>query len=164
MFPSSAIRVVESSPSRLVIFDPPYYGLGLGLLLVAAISAGLWFLTRSNAGAKGFPWWIPLLVSPFLLGGIGLMTSTTRLVLSAGAGTVKLSSCYFVFVCSNQEFRLGDLQGVRVETSEGFRSLVFLLKSGETFSMGGFSSRAGYYEAEGAINEFLKSNASDGGD
>ena len=155
MLPSSAIRIVESSPSRLVIFDPPYYSLGLALLLGAAFGAALWFLPRSHSNGKGFSWWIPLLVSPFLLGGIGLLTSATRVVLSADEGTVRISSCYFLFYCGNQEFGFGDLQGVRVETSEGYRSLVFLTKSGETFSLGGFSSRAGYYEAEAAINAFL---------
>lgn len=159
MLPSSAIRIIESTPSRLVVWDPPYYGLGIGLLVVAVIGAALWLVPRSQGGERRFSWWLVVVIAPFVLGGLGLLTSHTQVVLSSADNTAKIESRYFLFFHSDRVFPLDQLQRVSVETSEGYRSLAFVLRSGQTFTLGGFMDRPGYYEAEASINNFLASSS-----
>src|SRR5438094_7632681 len=128
MLPSSAIRVVESTPSRLVIIDPPFYTLGIGFLICSIVAAAIWLRPGSSPDQRRFSWWAVVAIGPILLSGIGLLTSTTRIILSAHEGTVKIDRRYFGLFHSGQQFPTGELRQVSVETSEGYRSLVFVLQ------------------------------------
>lgn len=161
MKPSSSIQVHSDAAARtLTVIDPPYVGLGIALVVVGVLSLGIWM---GIAKAKGvsMKWGLLGLVTslPFILGGVGILTSKTTLTLSRDSNQAKIESRYFHFFGDTRTFPLSELQGARVETSEGNRSLVLLLKSGQTLGLTSFSDRDGHYAAEKAINDFVKEEA-----
>jgi hypothetical protein len=152
MFSSSAIHVIEQTGDRLVVTDPPYYTLGwclVGLALVTLVFR--YFVSASSTHLwPGF-----LLAVPFLLAGVGLLTSDTTFTFSRSAGTVVIDKRTFGIVRPVREVPLRNIQSARVETGRNSRRLVLVLESGGTIPMGTLTSQQGQFQAANAINRIL---------
>jgi hypothetical protein len=154
MFPSEAIQVIESSPSRLVILDPPNYAFGVWLLFLAAVALAITVFVARGSGL-GFAV-IPLAFA-LLLGALGsyLATGKTTYTLSREDGLLHIQKCVWGLKRKETALRLADIRRVTVETMKYAHILTVVLKSGESFNLGNGSDRQGYYGATEAINYFL---------
>jgi hypothetical protein len=154
IFPSNAIRVIESSSSRLVILDPPYYGFGVWLFFLAAVTLGVAVLVAHGAGLRFAA--IPLVFALFLAAfGLFGLTGKTTYTLSRGDGLLHIQKYSWGIKRRETRLRLADIRRVTVETWQYSHILTVILNSGESFNLGNGSNRQGYYGAADAINDFL---------
>lgn len=163
MLPSSAIQILESTPSRLHIYCPPNYGMAFGWFIVSMAAALLLVWTRHRAG-KAVGWWW---VVPIFFGSLGvfLMSTFGHVTLSSKDGSFHLNERYLFLIHRDHSYPLKDLQQAVVETNEGGTHLLnFVFGTGEEVPLGpGFMNRSGYYQAANAVNSFLAVASSSGG-
>jgi hypothetical protein len=155
LFPPEAIQVVERSPLRVVIIDPPYYSAGAWILFFA-VCVGL---------AASFLWYrgyLPPLAGMLLLVFLGLsvfglylMTSKRVISLSRTDGILRIEKGAFGMSHPEAAVPLDQIQKAIVENVRFAHSLVVVMKSGQAFSLGGSSDRQGYFGAAEAINALL---------
>jgi hypothetical protein len=156
MFPSSALRVVENTPNRLVIVNPPSYLVGTLFLLVA-----LFLLTATIFGVKNLSLvrraaLCGLLVLPFLLVAVAQLGSGSVAIFDGESRTVTVRTRVMGYPLRSAVVPLADLQRPVVESGRGTRRLVLLLRGGSIVPIGlGHSSQSGQYEAAAAISQFL---------
>jgi len=159
MIPSSAIQVVEQTPTRLVILDPPYYLVG-GLILLVGLVGALQF-GRAFTGGKQVlvsPWLTLLLVSPFVLVGLGLLTSRTVVTLSRDLGNATVDRRIFGLPWLKKEVPLADLRNAEIQRGHRqTKRLALVLRNGSKIGLGAFTNVGGGQEqAAAAINAFLR--------
>lgn len=161
MLPSSAIQIIERTSSRLVVVDPPYYLIGIGLLATWAVSLPVVLAIglKYEVTRKVMPWWL-LGSLPFIVGGLMLCTGKTVLTFSRETGRVSIVRSYLGFSLRPQEIPLDQAAKAVVETARAGRSLVLLTRSGQPIALTSVTDREGYYEAANAINSFLARNPS----
>jgi hypothetical protein len=152
--PFEAIKVIESSPSRLVILDPPNLTFGVWLLFLAAVALGIAILVASSTGLRfaAFPLLFTLLLAVL---GLSLATSKATYTLSREDGLLHIQRYSWGMKKKETLYRLGDIRYVTVETIKYAHILTVILNSGESFNLGNGSNRQGYYGAAEAINNFL---------
>lgn len=157
MLPSSAIQVVERTASKLVVVDPPYYLLGFGFLALCVISLPVAFVIglKYNVIKKVVIWWAVTSL-PFLIAGLAFCTGKTILTFSRDSGNVTVARTYFGIPFRSRQFPLDLPVKAVVETARAGRSLVLLTRAGPPIAVTIFTDRGGYYEAAGAINDFLQ--------
>jgi hypothetical protein len=155
MFPSESIRVLENTPSRVVILDPPNYSFGAYMLFLGLCGAGIaiFLFYRRSLIPLGYM----LVLVAGLLGafGIYLLTNQRLITLSRPDGTLKLEKSAWGLTHVQATISFNTVQRATVETVKYSRMLVVIMKSGESFALGDGSNRDGYYKAENAINDFL---------
>ena len=152
----SGIRVVEQTPERLVVVDPPYYLLG-GFFLLFGLALSVFALPSKQQGQsqQGFDWLALALASPFLLVGWYFLASKATLVVSRETGRMSVVRSYFGFPVRQHEGPLEEARYANVETGKGTRRVVVVLRSGKVVAVGGLTDRKGHYQAAEAINAFL---------
>lgn len=153
MFPSSAIRVLEATSSKLVILDPPNYLLG-GILVGAGVALAIWLL-RGHSNAR----LLLIVLVPIFISGISALTSKTELEFSRDAGTLAIRSLRFGFYHGERLLPLASLRYATVEASRGARRLTLVMTSGSVLYPTGASAREGDYAAANAINDFIGTRA-----
>lgn len=151
MPPFSAIRVIESTPSRLIVSDPPSYLVGVILLLVVILIATLLF--RQRGQSSGVVLWIVLI--PLLIGSLNALTSHAELDFSREKNTLTVKQWRFGVAREIAVVPMDTVRNATVETSRGARRLIVVLNSGRVLTPSSGNVRAGYYEAANAINDFL---------
>jgi hypothetical protein len=151
MFSSSALRVVESTSSRLVIVDPPNYLLGAILLIVGILIGGFLLKFKGQANLR----LMLIVLVPLFIGAIGFVTSSTVVELSKASNNLTISRRRFGFTQSASVTPFSSLRFATVETSRGARRLALITNSGGVLHPSGAAARGGEYEAANAINDFL---------
>jgi hypothetical protein len=156
MFPFSPVQVVEQTPSRLVVVDPPYYLAGICLTAASLLLAAFLWMQVDDADPQGRIGWPALVMAaPFLLIGLLLLTNVTTATLSRASNTLRIDRSYLGMVLRRREFPLSEVRCASVGTDQQTRRLAFVLVSGEEVWLGSFTDRKGYYAAADAINAFL---------
>jgi hypothetical protein len=151
MLPSSALRIVESTQSRLVVSDPPSYVVGVILCLIGIAVATFLLRSRGQANIR----LLLVVLVPIFLGGLGALTSNSQLEFSHQTETLMIRRSKFGFFHSEVVMPLDSVRYATVQTPRGANRLVVVLNSGEVLSTGSATVRGGYYEAANAINDFL---------
>jgi hypothetical protein len=157
---SSAIRIIERTPSRLVILDPPSYVFGSVFLAIGIVFV-LFALPfgRGTDGPAKFNWLAALMAAPFLLVGLINLTGQTTTTLSRETGNMMVDARYIGLRFSNANVPLTSVRQATVESGgRGSRRLVAVLENGHVILLTGNTDRQGHYEAAIAINEFLGIN------
>lgn len=156
MFTSSAIEVIERTPWRLVILDPPYYLLGAGLIATSLVALPfLWFLgSRYGVLSKALLWWVVVSI-PFVAAGLALCTGRTVVTFSRETSRVSIERRYVGFAVRSRGYPLDHIARAAVETARAGRSLILLTRAGSPIVLTSITDRGGYYEAAQAINQFL---------
>jgi len=154
MLPPEAIQVIESSPTRLVILDPPFYSFGLWLAFLAALAFALTIVVALKI-RLGFG--VVPLVFAIVLAGIGsfLCTAKTVYTLSRSDGALRTETYAWGIKRGESKLPLETIRRVNVETIEYNHILTVILNTGESFNLGNGSNRQGYYGAADAMNNFL---------
>jgi hypothetical protein len=157
MLPSSAIQVVERTPWRLVVVDPPYYLLGLGFLALCAVSLPVALVVgvKYDVIKKVVVWWA-ITSLPFLIAGVVFSTGKTIVTFSRENGTLTIARSYIGISLRSRQFPLDQPVKAVVETARAGRSLILLTRAGPPITLTTVTDRGGYYEAADAINEFLR--------
>lgn len=162
MLPSSAIQVLESTPTRLHIYCPPNFGLAVVWMVGSFVCALLYLWLGHQQGKKlGFWWLMPVGAACV---GIFLISTFGNVVLSTANNSFMMSERYLFIIRSEHALPLKDLQEAVVETNEGGTHLLnFVFRSGPEVPLGlGFMNRDGYYQAANAVNNFIAMAASNG--
>lgn len=159
MFPSSAIQVLESTPTRLHIYCPPNFGLAIGWLIGSFLCALLYLWLGHQQGKKLGLWW--LMPAAAACVGIFLLSTFGNVVLSTANNSFLMSERYLFVIHSDHARPLKDLQQAAVETNEGGTHLLnFVFRSGAEVPLGpGFMNRDGFYQAANAVNSFIATAA-----
>jgi hypothetical protein len=157
MYPFSPIRIVEKTPSRLVIVDPPFYLAGGMFALVSVGMAALSLWKDSDVTpVEQIGWPALILALPFLVITAALLGGSTRLVLSRETRLFAMDKRYFWFFAKRMVMPLDELRSASVVNSDWTRQLQLQLSSGAVVTTGSLSDRRGYTDAANAINEFLQ--------
>ncbi|MGH9395992.1 MAG: hypothetical protein ACRD18_03985 [Terriglobia bacterium] len=158
MFPSSALHVVERTPSKLVILNPPYYWVGgiflvVGLFIVAAI-----FIPQNGPALSGSTKLIGVLFAvPFLAVAAWILTSRTTVTFSRDTGEMTVDQAKFGFRHSRLQIPIQAVDKATVAPLHaGSWRLEVMLRSGEPVMIGGQTTQKGYFDAAKAINDFLR--------
>jgi hypothetical protein len=152
--PFEAIQVLEHTPSRVVILDPPYYSLAIIVLAFAACAGAVaaFLYLRQMVVPSAL-----LLLIFLVLAGFGsfLMTRKRLISLDRSNGLLKIEKTTWGVSSVQATLPLDQIQKAIVENVRYTHSLVVVVKSGEAFALGGSSDRQGYFGAVDAINDFL---------
>lgn len=159
MFPSSALHVVERTPSRLVILNPPYYWVGgiflvVGLFIVAAV-----LVPQKGPDLGSSTKLIGVLFAvPFLAVAAWLLTNRTTVTFSRDTGAMTVDHARFGFHHSRLQIPIEDVDKASVAPMHaGSWRLEVMLRSGEPVMIGGQTTQKGYFDTAKAINDFLRS-------
>lgn len=157
MIPSSAIRVVESSSSKLVIFDPPYYAFAVQLFIMCAISAvGYFIFTRTQLYQEMRYKWFPLaIIGGFVLLALGMASSRAYITLSRETGKMTIRRWICGIPRGQSEIDLAKIRRASVENSQGARVITVVLTDGSAIQLGSFTDQGGQFGAADAINHFI---------
>jgi hypothetical protein len=151
----SPIRVIDHTPTRLIILDPPYYLLG-GIFLLAAVALTVWGVISRKSASSAADWRASLLAIPLGIVAIVQLTSTTRIAFSREAGTMVLERRYAGITVRHEEVPIDRIRSSGVSSNDGNHSLFIELSSGQTVALTGNSDRVGHNAAADAINTFLR--------
>jgi len=155
MLPPEAIQVIENTPSRVVILDPPNYSFGAWLLFMAVVVGGI----AAFLFLRGF---LPELSAILLLVfvalaafGAYLMTSKRLISLSRSEGVLTVEKgtwgrSHLEATIPLERIRRADVQNIGYA-----HSIAIVMQSGEEFSLSDGSNRQGYSGAVDAMNDFL---------
>jgi len=157
MYPFNPIQVIESTPTRLVLVDPPFYlaGGAFTLIALAVAATGLW-TDYDRMPPERIGWPALVLAVPFALIAAALMAGSTKLTLSRDNMRFQLTRTYFGIYRKETVLPLEELQSASVVSTEGTRQLQLHLRNGRTMTMGAFTDRKGYVDSAMAIDAFLK--------
>jgi len=161
MFPSSAVRVIESSSSKLVIFDPPYYTFAIQLFIMCAISAvGYFVFTRTQIYQEmRYKWWLPLLIGAFAALALGMISSRSYITLSRDTGKMTIRRWVCGIPMRESEISLSRVRRAAVENFSGARIITVVLTDGTAIQLGNFTDQGGQFGAVDAINQFIGSQS-----
>jgi len=157
MLPSSAIRVIENTSSRLVILNPPYYSLGFNFLLLCTVSAlGFFLLTRTKIYTMmKFRWIIPSIICVFVVVALSLLFSKSYITFSKETGKMLVQRWSAGIPRGTVEVPLDQIKYVTVENFSGARTMTVVLTNGDTVRLGNFTDQGGEFGAVDTINGFL---------
>src|SRR5262249_46193024 len=95
---SSAIRVLEQSPGRLVFYEPPYWTFALGFIAAGVLIAAILFIFMRSLHVRTPVRFIGcILALPFLFFGVKALTSQSWVELSAANQTVTIRQTQFLY-------------------------------------------------------------------
>ena len=157
MFPSSALHVVENSSSRLVVVNPPSYGIGSLFLII-----GLLILYATLSAPKVLAWprrliLVAIFALPFLLVALAQLGSGSTLVLDRDSNTATVRTRVMAYPLHTTVLSLADVRQAIVEAGRGTRRLSLQTRNGSIVPLGlGHSTQAGQFEMAAAINQFLR--------
>lgn len=156
MFPSEAIQVLENTPSRVVILDPPYYSLGAIILIVAICIGSVACFLLFRGGVLTFIG-LPFIVMAVILTVFGsfLLTSSRLITLSRSEGVLRIERSKWGMKSLEATIALNQIRRAAVGNVHFSNFIVIVMQSGESFRLGEGSNRQGYYGAVDAINHFL---------
>ena len=153
---SSAIRVLEQSPERLLLYEPPYWTFGIAFVVAGFLIASLLFLffwklqVRMPARFLGC-----VLALPFLFFGLKALTSQTFVEMSARDRTLKIQHMRFFQSTSPRVIPLDEIiRAVEVHARRSY-AVGLLLRSGQTVAISSYGDQPGKPLMMEAINEFL---------
>lgn len=153
----SAVQIVQNTSDNLMVYFPPNYFGGIGLLLIALICVVI--TVKSYDLTKYlFATLSPIMV--FL--ALDLFAYHGTIILSRPTQTFTLEerSIYYKHTYS---YPLGSLEQAIVKAGRDHnREMALLMSSGQEIALGGwdaYSSRRGMFQAAHAINAFLARNA-----
>jgi hypothetical protein len=159
VFPSSDIRILDRTGDRLVVLDAPFFMAGVLILSVVALGVALPFAFR------GYARWNVLfgatLASAFPIAVLGLvmLTSLARITFDASTDHIWIVREIFWIARTQAGPPLHEVSSVTVVTGTGSRKhlhcLCLVLESGQTVSLGSYTSQSGHYAVAEAINDFL---------
>ncbi len=155
MLSSSAIRILENTPARLVAYDPPYQVFGwLFIFCGCFIAALMVFVT-----VKAHPGKIILIgylgALAFGLIGLGALTNDSTVTLSRQTGTLLVESRFYGTHRSGTSIPLTEIQSAVVRSVKNLNRVVLILKSGPEIPLTSATDRNGYAALADAINWFL---------
>jgi hypothetical protein len=156
MLPSSALKVVDQSPAKLVIVDPPNYLVGfiLGVVAVLILAVAIFLFRYHDARRIGAYFGIALsLLFLFIAAWSG--TGETTLTLSRDTGILEVQPTSLGSADHATQIPLSKIKRANVETLPSTRRLVLILDAAEPVTLVDASGRDGYYQAADAINNFL---------
>lgn len=156
MLPTSALHVLERTPSRLVVINPPYYWIGLIFFLVGLFLTFGMFAKGPGGARTGVNWVALIFATPFLLFGLAQLTGGTVATFSRESNSMMVAKRYFGISRKLTEVPLPSVRRAVVEGG-GRRTqrLVIIVGTGNPVALGGYTTQAGYYEVADAINGFL---------
>jgi hypothetical protein len=154
---SSAIRIIEQTHDRLVIYQPPYWPFALGFLaggVVLAVGLFVFFTLLSVKLPVRFAGFV--LAIPFLVVGASAAASEVQVQASLPDRTVSIRR-RGLFGSDTRTIRLDDVDAAvdlqaRRSTAVGLR-----LRSGETINLTGFTDQSGKSAMLGSLQLFLAS-------
>ncbi|MGO9086261.1 MAG: hypothetical protein ACLP6G_13100 [Terriglobales bacterium] len=157
MFPSSAVRVIQDSNSRLTIVQPPFFAAGIAVLLLVLVGAGVVYgMARATRAGSEVKWILLTSTIPFLCIAVAFLTARRVVVFDAVSQNVTLTRYLVGLRWKAMEVPLTQVSSATVVSGMGTHRLALTLNSGRSLSLGNYTSQAGYYEAANAINDFLK--------
>ena len=156
MGPSSAIQVLEQSPERLLLYEPPYMPFAVGFLALGVFIIVLFFLFMWGVGVRG-PMRFSgcLLALPFLFFGLKALTSHGTVEFSAATSTVTIRHTEFFQSTTPRVIPLNNVvQGIEMRARRSY-AVGLLLRSGERVTVTAYGDQAGKPGMLDAINRFL---------
>lgn len=153
---SSAIRVLEQSPARLVLYEPPYWPFAFGFLAAGVLIAGLLFLLFWKLDARPAARFTGcVLALPFLFFGIQAVSSKTIVELSARDRTLTIEKTKFFLESAPRVIEFD--QVLRVVELQARRSYAvgLVLRSGETIPLTRYGDQPGKPLMIAAMDQFL---------
>jgi cobalamin biosynthesis protein CobD/CbiB len=155
MFPPEAIEVLERTDSRLIILDPPYYSFGAWVLFLGATSLAIGIVLLVRHAIPPLAWMLSGLSVLLFLFGSYLFTNKTSITLSRNDGMLTVQNAFWGINRPQSTLPLTDIRRATVETLKYARTIIVVMKSGQSFALANGSNRDGYYGAADAINSFL---------
>ncbi|MCU1224431.1 MAG: hypothetical protein JWQ42_2524 [Edaphobacter sp.] len=156
------IYVVSQTARELTVIDPSssssiIAGVVTGLLFTLIALGTLLFLRNTGRSIHPLLWLLPLVGVPFL--ALALLASvTTRITLSADAGTLSVRKTLLSVPISSQEYPLAQVRLVKVGVGDVCRFLYVSLADKPAANLTGCTDRTGYNEVAQAMNSFLDAN------
>jgi hypothetical protein len=154
---SSAIRVLEQSPGRLVFYEPPYWPFAIGFVAAGVLIAALLFLFMWSLQVRtGVRFIGCILALPFLFFGIKAWTSHSLVEFSAADGAVAIRQTQFLIAGSPRTIPLADVvRAVELHARRSF-AVGLLLRTGENVPITGYGDQGGKPLMIQSINQFLQ--------
>ncbi len=152
----SSIRVLEQSPERLVLYQPPYWIFGIGFVVAGILIAGLLFAFLSAQGVRTAVRFVGFVLAlPFLYFGISALTAQTFVELSARDRTLKIQKVRLFQAAKPRVIGFDEI--LRVVELQARRSYAVgvVLRTGETVDITGYGDQPGKPLMIAAIDEFL---------
>ena len=155
MVPFSAIKILENSPTQLVVNDPPYYIAGAAFLVASLAVSCLGFLRSGNEPGSRIGWPSLVMAAPFLIIAIVLGTYQTTLTFSRASGNLTVTRTSVFLWKRSEQIPLSSVERSYVSANDNSRRLNIVLSSGRIIGVGTHTDRQGYFDADAAINAFL---------
>ena len=157
--PFSEIYIAKQSADEIVVIEPPYLLLGIGLAIVGAVL--LFFGIRSTLNQPpAMRYWIfpVIFTAPFLIPGLWLSTSNTSIRLSRPQHLLDFRKSAFFIPFRSLQVPFDKIRDVNTGYSQQGRFLYLELNDGQRIKLTGSTDRRGYGEAMDAMNRFLVAN------
>lgn len=154
--PSSALRVVNQSPSKLIIVDPPNHTLGIifGIVAILVLAIAVFLFRYHDVRRIGA--YLGIAVSLlFVLIAAWTETGETTVTLSRDSSMLEIQPTSLGSADPATQIPFSKIKRANVEALPSTRRLVLLIDGGEPVILVSASSRDGYYQAAEAINKFL---------
>ena len=158
-FPSSGIRAIELSASKLIVICPPFYGaaaFSFGIMIIMFLT--LWFAAGRDLGLTGNLILVAVNL-PFVVVTLGLALTDAGAVLDGQAGILHVRNRIFGFATQQKSIPFSCVDVADIQTSRASLRLAFRLKDGSTVPLGFFTNQAGHRAAVESINAFLRRSA-----
>ena len=158
MAQAAAIRVIEQSHDRLLIYQPPYWPFAIGFFIAAGVIAVgfFWFFSflsaRPSIRFAGF-----VLALPFLFVGIKTALSQQYVDVSVPENTLTIRRLG-MFGTDVRAIPLDDVAGVVQLRGRRATAVGIQLRSGKTVDLSGFTDQRGKNEMSVALEMFLATN------
>ncbi len=153
---TGSIQILENSPSRLQVVDPPYYFAGAMFVLVAlGICAMSLIRDDSTTPPSRVGWPAFLIAVPFLVVAAAMLGSQTAITLDRSSNLLDIQIRKFFLPTQHRAEPLAHLRRAEVASYEGTQTLILLFASGSKLPLGSYTDRGGYPAAAEAINNFL---------
>lgn len=154
------IYVVSQTARELTVIDPfssssVIAAVVTGLLFSLIALGALLFVRNTGRSIHPLLWLLPLVGVPFL--ALALIASvTTRITLSADAGTLSLRKTILSVPISSKQYPLTQVRLVKVGVGDVCRFLYVSLTDRPAENLTGCTDRTGYSEVADAMNSFLE--------
>ncbi|WP_158819335.1 hypothetical protein [Granulicella sp. S156] len=153
MLLSSAIRVVQNTPTELTVIIPPDRTGAVALFVMCIV---MFLRALAIAGTRKYSAiFVALAACGGLIGAINSWRNHIEISVSRAAGAVTVQKTGF-FGQTSQSYPLGEVKAAAVNVGDaGTKQIVLVLTSGETAYIGIYEQRQGYEVAVIAMNEVL---------
>jgi len=155
MLSSSALRILENTPARLVAYDPPYQAFGWLFLFFGCCLAMLmvFVMIKTHPGKILFIGYLPALI--FGVIGLGALLNDSTITLSRQSRSLVIENRFYGMRSSRAPIALTDIQSAAVRSVKNLNRVVVILKSGEEIPLTSATDRDGYGILAQDINRFL---------